>query len=198
MGRIKGRRAEDTRQQVVDGAAEAFARHGYEGARVSDIAAAAGLSNGAMYNHFGSKADLLAAVVERHACDQLDAWAEGDASAGLLALVREHGAQLAAPQPGAALLVEVVAAARRHPEVLAILTEEAGSREVVLTEAIAAGQTSGEVDPDLDPRAVARFMFTVVLGAAVAQEAALPGVPPDAWATLLGRVVDALRPEDHP
>jgi len=198
MGRIKGRRAEDTRQQVVDGAAETFARQGYEGARVSDIAAAAGLSSGAMYNHFGSKADLLAAVVEHHACDQLDAWAQGDASGGLLALIRQHGAELVEPQPGSALLVEVVAAARRHPEVLAILTEEAGSREDLLAQAIAASQEADEVDPALDPRAVARFMFTVVLGAAAAQEAALPAVSPDAWATLLDRVIDALRPEDRP
>ncbi|MFN8040848.1 MAG: TetR family transcriptional regulator [Acidimicrobiales bacterium] len=198
MGRIKGRRAEDTRQQVVDGAAEAFARHGYEGARVSDIAAVAGVSSGAMDNHFGSKADLLAAVVERHACDQLDAWAEGDTSGGLLAMVQEHGAQLVEPQPGSALLVEVVAAARRHPEVLAILTHEAGSREEVLAQAIAAGQEVDEVDPALDPHAVARFMFTVVLGAAVAQEAALPAVPADAWTTLLDRVIAALRPEERP
>lgn len=35
---------------------------GYDGTRVADIAAAAGVSNGALYAHFGSKTDLLSAA----------------------------------------------------------------------------------------------------------------------------------------
>src|SRR6202020_3483450 len=47
-------------------AADVFAERGYDGTRVADIAAAAGVSNGAMYAHFSSKADLLVDALRTH------------------------------------------------------------------------------------------------------------------------------------
>src|SRR6266702_4046734 len=59
MGRIAGVTAAETRDRLLRAAADAFAARGYDGTRVADIAAAAGVSNGALYAHFASKADLL-------------------------------------------------------------------------------------------------------------------------------------------
>jgi AcrR family transcriptional regulator len=71
MGRVAGLTPEETRQRVLDAAAGVFAEYGFEGARVAQIARAAGLSVGAIYNHYGSKAELLAAVVEQHSAHEL-------------------------------------------------------------------------------------------------------------------------------
>jgi hypothetical protein len=66
-------RAEDRRREKVDrtradllaAATRAFARQGYEGASVGDIAADAGYTKGALYAHFGSKNELFLEVARR-------------------------------------------------------------------------------------------------------------------------------------
>src|SRR3954471_5996047 len=53
----------DTRQRLLDAATEVFIEKGYEGTRVAEIARRAGLTTGAIYGNFGSKADLLTAAL---------------------------------------------------------------------------------------------------------------------------------------
>ncbi|WP_344934063.1 TetR family transcriptional regulator, partial [Sphaerisporangium flaviroseum] len=66
MGRIAGVTAAETRERLLHAAAETFAQRGYDGTRVTDIATAAGVSNGALYAHFGSKAELLVVALRAH------------------------------------------------------------------------------------------------------------------------------------
>jgi TetR/AcrR family acrAB operon transcriptional repressor len=47
-----------TRQQLIDAALVVFSEKGYAATRLEDIAAQAGLTRGAIYWHFGNKADL--------------------------------------------------------------------------------------------------------------------------------------------
>jgi AcrR family transcriptional regulator len=60
------RRRELTRSALVEAAADVFARRGFEGASLEEIAEAAGFTRGAIYSNFGSKEDLMLAVVERY------------------------------------------------------------------------------------------------------------------------------------
>lgn len=53
-----------TRARVVEAATEAFGRHGYRGATVQVIAEAAGMSPAGVIRLFGSKEQLMRAVVE--------------------------------------------------------------------------------------------------------------------------------------
>lgn len=57
-------RAERTRNQILDAAAEAFEARGFAGASLSDILARAGVTKGALYFHFASKEDLAKALVD--------------------------------------------------------------------------------------------------------------------------------------
>ena len=59
MGRIAGATGAQTRERLLRAAADVFARRGYDGTRVADIATEAGLSNSALYAYFASKAELL-------------------------------------------------------------------------------------------------------------------------------------------
>ncbi|QPK64620.1 TetR/AcrR family transcriptional regulator [Methylomonas sp. LL1] len=52
------------RQAILDAAKRAFISHGYSGASVEAIAEAAPVSKPTLYNHFKSKQDLFAAVIE--------------------------------------------------------------------------------------------------------------------------------------
>lgn len=51
-------KGEQTRETILELAAEAFNRHGYSGTSLSDIMALTGLEKGGIYNHFQSKEDL--------------------------------------------------------------------------------------------------------------------------------------------
>ena len=66
MGRIAGVTAAETRDRLLSAAADIFAKRGYDGTRVADIATAAGVSNGALYAHFASKAELLVRSLRAH------------------------------------------------------------------------------------------------------------------------------------
>ena len=66
MGRVAGVTATETRERLLRAAADAFAEQGYDGTRVADIASSAGVSNGALYAHFGSKAELLVDALRAH------------------------------------------------------------------------------------------------------------------------------------
>ena len=59
------RRRQLTRDALLDAAAQVFARRGFNGASLDEIAETAGFTRGAIYKHFADKEDLLFAVSER-------------------------------------------------------------------------------------------------------------------------------------
>jgi AcrR family transcriptional regulator len=60
------RKAETTRQTVIDAAYECFWRTGYNRTSLDTIAARAGVTKRTLYSYFRSKDDLLAAVMSHH------------------------------------------------------------------------------------------------------------------------------------
>lgn len=56
---------ERTRQELIDAAGFVFAKHGYHGASVDQVAEAAGFTKGAVYSNFRSKEELFLALLER-------------------------------------------------------------------------------------------------------------------------------------
>ncbi|MGW7353718.1 TetR/AcrR family transcriptional regulator [Streptomyces sp. NPDC054784] len=55
----------DTRTQILDAAEQLFAEHGYRGTSIRAITGLAGANVAAVGYHFGSKAELMAAVARR-------------------------------------------------------------------------------------------------------------------------------------
>jgi AcrR family transcriptional regulator len=55
---------QQARQRLVDGGARLAKRRGFAAAGVDDLAAASGVTSGAVYRHFGGKSELLAAIIE--------------------------------------------------------------------------------------------------------------------------------------
>ena len=56
------RRSARTRERILQAATEVFARRGFHGARVADIAEVAGIAYGLVYHHFRKKDEILAAI----------------------------------------------------------------------------------------------------------------------------------------
>lgn len=81
---------EENREKLIAAGRAAFAEHGYAGASMDELTAAAGLTRGALYHNFGDKKGLLAAVVHRIDSDMASrakaiGAAHADPWAGLLA-----------------------------------------------------------------------------------------------------------------
>ena len=151
------RRSESRREELLAAAVRAFARKGYHGCRITDIAQEAGVSHGLVYHYFASKEEILETIFRENwgvvavAIDQI---AETDGSA--IEEVRK-------------IVSLMLHSWRRDPAVVRVLVREiARSPQLqerigdfqqafdALARVIERGQTSGEIDPALDPR-VATF-----------------------------------------
>ncbi len=63
---------EEKRKLILDAAVRVFARSGYHGARVGDIAAEAGVAHGLLYHYFSSKEEVLETVFRENFGELLD------------------------------------------------------------------------------------------------------------------------------
>lgn len=68
---------------ILDAAVAVFAAKGFHAASMRDVAAAAGIAPGSIYNHFENKAALLLAVFDRMAAQAAEAAAPPAPDAGL-------------------------------------------------------------------------------------------------------------------
>jgi len=196
MGRVAGVTATETRERLLRAAADAFAAQGYDGTRVADIAASAGVSNGALYAHFGSKAELLVGALRahgrRHLADMFEADPGRPVTEMLLAIGRRLGRQ---PDAGGYLLVEALVAARRDEDVARPMRDDMGERAEWLVQLIRGAQASGELDPDVSADALAHFCLLLTMGSALVTPDS-HAVDEDEWARLLTRLIAALAPPD--
>src|SRR5919202_3075808 len=62
---------ERTRAQLLDAAAEVFARRGYHVATLEEVAAEAGYTKGAVYSNFESKEALFLALVDQEIANRV-------------------------------------------------------------------------------------------------------------------------------
>ncbi|WP_019632544.1 TetR/AcrR family transcriptional regulator [Actinomadura atramentaria] len=74
---VRRERRERTRAALLTAARRLWAERGIHGASLDDIAAAAGLTKGAVYSNFTGKTDLVLALMERCTADQAGPLAGG-------------------------------------------------------------------------------------------------------------------------
>ena len=60
-----------TRTRLLEAAARVYSARGFAGATLDDVAEEAGLTKGAVYGHFGSKDNLLAALMEEYLAHEI-------------------------------------------------------------------------------------------------------------------------------
>jgi AcrR family transcriptional regulator len=194
MGRIAGVTATETRERLLRAAADVFARRGYDGTRVADIAAAAAVSGGALYAHFGSKAELLVAALRAHGPRLLAEVLAADPGRPITELLLLTGRQLPRRRDARGyLIVEALVAARRDQDVARPMRDDVAERADWLAGLMRLAQSAGELDPALAPNALAHFCLLLAMGSALITPD-LHEVDDQEWAALLTRVVTALAP----
>src|SRR4029077_18593957 len=66
------RRTDDKRQRILQAAVKVFARKGYHGAKVSEIARRADVADGTIYLYFRNKEDILVSLFDEVMAEQLE------------------------------------------------------------------------------------------------------------------------------
>ena len=194
MGRIAGVTATETRERLLRAAADVFARRGYDGTRVADIAATAEVSGGALYAHFGSKAELLVAALRAHGPRLLAEVLAADPGRPITDLLLLVGQRLPRRRDARGyLIVEALVAARRDEDVARPMRDYVGERGDWLAELVRIAQADGELDLSVSPNALAHFCLLMAMGSALITPD-LHAVGDEEWAVLLTRVAAALAP----
>ena len=194
MGRRAGVSSDETRQQLIAAAMQVVAERGYDGTRVAEIARVAGVTTGAIYNHFDSKADLLTAAIAEQGPDAFTNLIDVEPSLSAHEVLRRLGVALPARSHRlSGPIMEVIVAARRDEDVAKALTVSVSDREGQRRALIEQAQAAGEVDADLDAAALTRFTTIVGFGAMVADALDLDPVGDDDWSVVIDRLLSAVR-----
>ncbi|MEV0215786.1 ScbR family autoregulator-binding transcription factor [Micromonospora sp. ALFpr18c] len=87
---VRQARAEQTRAAILRAAADVFDQFGYQSTSLGDIIAKAAVTKGALYFHFGSKAELAQAVVELQHVTwmKIAEWAAAPGTRALTAMIK--------------------------------------------------------------------------------------------------------------
>jgi AcrR family transcriptional regulator len=197
VGRKAGVTAEQTRSELLAAAARVFALKGYDGASIADITAEAGLSSGAVYAHYSSKAELFVAVLRAHGQRQYRELL-GRQSAGTIAdFLTAAGSTYDRRRPGdAALMIEAIVAAKRDPEVGALVASWLNSGEELLAASIKEAQAAGTLDDSVQAEAIGRLATMLALGSFLTAALDVGKVDHDDWTHLIERLVDSFRTPD--
>ncbi len=169
MSEADGRRSQlerraTTERRVLDAAMQLIAQRGSRAVTLAEVGRAAGYSRGIVHAHFGSREQLLAAVVRE--AQRFDVPAvEGDGldrlTAGVVAYL--DNLRRRAPATGAFLLMwaESVAA---DPVLGPLFAERDTTFRAALADQVRAGVADGSIRPDADPDAVAVALVGLLRG----------------------------------
>ena len=182
----KERRIAARKAQILDAAATIFSQKGYETATTKEIAEAADLSEGTLYNYFQNKQELLIGVAQEYvnevAADIESIQGEGfeDMLAQLMANRFRRGRERR-------LFMLFLYESRQNPDVHRYYVEEAIFRIIDVTEQrVATLIAAGKMRP-VDPVVAGRMMCATIMGFAALFEL---GVPiSDATAEQLGQEI---------
>lgn len=158
-------------RRILDAAAAVFARRGFNGARMDDVASEAGVSKGGLYLHFKSKDDLFDAivgdVVSRQSRRLVGAKnAGGPVADRLLGYFRDYIDDLMSMERLYPVILEMYARAARHESVRRMLVRYVDASLPDLSALVAEGIASGEFR-DADPDEVALQLYSLLEGLAL-------------------------------
>jgi len=168
--------AEATRQQLMDVALKVFSTRGYSATRLSDIAAEAGVTRGAVYWHFENKQGLLFAILTEMANPYVQTATEvlesdlgpGEKIRQLVCRVKDASDESEAFLAHRQLAMRFMA---EHPhgfeEYLRHISRDMKKLTGQITATIRDGQCIGEFRGDIDARIITGLIAAVLRGSAM-------------------------------
>ncbi len=157
-------RGERTRTHLLAAARQVFADQGFAATRMSDIAAAAGVSHGTVYTYFDTKEDVLAAVLDDVVADLHEALRASTATDPVARIRDANNRYLDGYAQHGRLLLVVEEAAQTDARFLGVLTELRTTHVARVAAAIRRLQADGDAATDIDPMAAAAALCAMVEG----------------------------------
>ena len=206
MGRKRLTRQESrlqTRERLLEAAAEVFSRQGFDAASVEEVAEEAGFSKGAVYSNFASKEELFLALLDRHLAAELHNMASQVTPGGSHGPAEEasprgsFAAQLEEKRTLNVLTLEFILYALRHPWAQQQLAERYRIARKELSERLRKRYQAGGSPPEFPIEYLPWALLA--LGSGLALQAYLePGaLPSDLYATIVGQLLDAPHPQEN-
>lgn len=185
------------REQLLDAAAEVFAERGYQGASVEAIAAAAGVTKGALYWSFESKADLFFSLLDERVDRRLRLLiGAAEAIAGeetVTPLLSREMSSLADEERQLHMLThEYWALAARDPELRVRFAERQRSLREVIAHAIVAHHEATSVALTQDPLQLATVVLALGNGLGMERIVDPDAVPDSLFGDILQLIYDGL------
>lgn len=162
---ISTERMRDRRESILAAASRVFSQKGFQAASITEIAQAAGVSDGLVYKYFENKRDLLisalTAFYERVISDLEEQVDLGETFADRLRLlVQTHLGVFVRDTGLCRLFISEVRVATDYPgSAIQILNKR---YTAVLMRIVRDGIQNGEVRPDTDPRVVRDLLFGAI------------------------------------
>jgi AcrR family transcriptional regulator len=157
----------DRKALILAAATEVFSEVGYQRGKMSEVARRVGVSEPVVFQNFGSKAAVFAAVLD-HAAGQLETalreWAGRGPSIGAWLtglLAPDHLAQVHA-RGSLGVLFDDAMTITAEPAVLAAAREGNRRLAATLAELLAQGQRDGSVRADLTPEVGAWWLISLL------------------------------------
>lgn len=161
------RTAEDaaqTRQDILDAALKVFSAKGFSSTRLQDVAAAADVTRGAVYHHFGNKAGLFNALMQETSSGGnnivADAIAEGGSFLEICERILTRGFTQVATNERVRQTMKLYLFKSDFSAELADFADSLKQQAVISVQAIAQFMQiaieQGELKADLDPEVAAR------------------------------------------
>lgn len=198
-GRRMSRREsqERTRANLVGAAARVFARRGYDGASVAEIADEAGYSHGAVYSNFQGKEDLFLALYEQWVASRVAeieaGWAEQASLAERARAAADEWIERFGRDPEAFLLrLEFSTRAARDSSLRRHLAERAGAVPLAIERLVKDAAYAEGSELALPPAEVARALQALSLGLALEALSDTAAVRPGLAGDLAAFVVQAV------
>ncbi|MBT2206763.1 TetR/AcrR family transcriptional regulator [Actinomadura sp. NEAU-AAG7] len=171
-GTARGRPRGFDRDAALAQATRLFWERGYEATSVGELTAAMGIRPGSLYAAFGDKKSLFKEVVLAYGdCPSgafmRTALAEEPTAYKAFERILREAAELYTDPSHPAGCLTISAATNISPQDAEVATFLQGLRALQLQRfenRFRAAQEDGEIPPDADPRALARFYATVILG----------------------------------
>ncbi|OZM78845.1 TetR/AcrR family transcriptional regulator [Pseudonocardia sp. MH-G8] len=183
MPRVSEQHLAARRQQILDAAVALFSERGFARTSMSDVVRESGMSMGAVYRYFPSKADLVIAVGEGHG-GEVDGEFPAEGARDLLARL---AAEVGPGSSHARLSVQVWGEAAVEPDLAAEVVPIHQRLEEHLTQLLRAGARPDQHGQD--DEAIAQVALSAVIGLAALVAAGVP-VDHGRFVAALTHVVD--------
>lgn len=190
-------RAQDAAERLLEAAVATFAEHGFEAARVAQIARRAGLTTGAIYSRWPGKRDLIVAAVHYilPKCMHLPPASNEAPAREALAAV---GADLVSTADVVArdVMLEACVSARRDDSFRAAVAHSMKDEATKLGAIVSRGKAEGSIDPDLSTNAIVALYQAISLGMhlVISSQPEERRVGGEEWDALISRLLEAAGP----